>query len=954
MSEIIRLSKAVSRAELVQWLVQSGEVAASLKQVAALAGFEWQEKPLLEAEKAQKEKKRYEAKQIPVVQLEDKPPVPVLPPPPTAYHARWFRVAKRERLPQQDDNDHSPEPLSIQGIDDLSAQDLQPGNTPPLALAPLLRWERLWPVLKRDFSSTIPGVTDIPRLVGQVARGGLLESLPRQQRPHWAAESLILLDYNPRVAIFGDDFNRLVVQLKQLRGGTGLQVLKQQGLPGLRYTRWRSHDKRPVDWVMPAPETPVLILSDLGMLEPSGALCKHWLRFGRELKAAGLQPFVLAPVSPHHIDPELSRYYHIALWDRSSRLLHQQQRAETDNKAQLEQLLALLSPAIRIEPELLRAVRHLLADTAFDAGLEAEFWQHPAVDKSSIACAVKPQSVESYRQQFKGQPPALQREVLKLIRQHHAHLFPSVMHYETLLWSVLVSADLADEFRMEINQAALFLRKTAKMLYTRRDYLDDSRKAYGKRTLDSAHEELLRQHPCLTVFEGVVNAEQVAKGLLVRPGIDRQELERTLAKSSSQARECVLYQHGDELMMAGKESGTPPGSFVADFTITNDLLSLQLETTDGQQAGKYFQWDLNSSPDKGRLGGFFLTTLDQNTQTLTLRSGNETITLQTLTKPDWAHRIGRDTQGLWVEFTQHSKDWRVWWPAWGGDLGYDDYGLFTDLNIKGIIQRCRWIAPGTFQMGSPESERERDSNETQHEVTLTQGYWLADTACTQAFWESVMGTNPARFKNNKNNPVERVSWDDVQKFCKQLNKQVPGLDVQLPSEAQWEYACRAGTTTPFSFGVNITPEQVNYDGNYPYAISRKGLYRKKTVPVKLLPANPWGLYEMHGNVYEWCQDWLGDYPTELVVDPLGAEMGSERVLRGGSWFYDGRFMRSADRYGYTPDDLDRGIGFRFALGQVSSRVVESHNNQERTAQQRGGQQRRSERGRGKSLNRSKE
>jgi hypothetical protein len=803
MSEIIRLSKVVSRAELVQWLVQSGEDAASLRQVAAFAGFEWQEKPLLEAEKTQKEKKRYEDKQIPRLQLNDKPPIPVLPQAPKAFNARWFRVAKRERLQQQDDNEKSREPLSIQGVEDFSAQDLQPGNTPPLALEPLLRWERLWPVLKRDFSSTMPGAIDIPRLVGQVAGGGLLESLPRQQRPHWAAESLILLDYNPRVTVFWDDFNRLVVQLKQLRGGAGLQVLKQQGLPGLRYARWRDKDARLVDWVMPAPETPVLILSDLGMLDPSGSLCKHWLRFGRELKAAGLQPFVLAPVSPQHIDPELSRYYHIALWDRSSRLLRQQQRVETDSKEQLEQLLALLSPAIRIEPELLRAVRHLLADTAFDAGLEAEFWQHPAVERSSIACALRTEYAETYRQKFKEQPPELQREVLKLIRQHHAYLFPSVMHYETLLWAVLVSKALAHEFRTEIEQAELFLRKTAKMLYVRREHLDDSRKAYGKRTLDSSHEALRHKHPCFAVFEGVVNAEQAAKGLSVRAGIDRQELERTLAKGSSQTRDCVLYQHGDELLLAEKDTSTLPGSLIAAITLTNDSLSLQLETVDGQQTGKYFQWDLGSSPDKGakrrveaagRLGGVSLTVLGQDIQSLTLKTGNETLTLQTLTKPDWAQRIGRDAYGLWAE-----------------------------LEVKGITQRCRWIAPGTFLMGSPKSEKDRKSNETQHEVTLTQGYWLADTACTQALWETVMGNNPANFKDDKNNPVEQVSWDDAHEFLKQLNKLIPGLDAHLPSEAQWEYACRAGTITPFSFGANITPEQVNYHGEYPYANGKKGL-----------------------------------------------------------------------------------------------------------------------------------
>ncbi len=224
-------------------------------------------------------------------------------------------------------------------------------------------------------------------------------------------------------------------------------------------------------------------------------------------------------------------------------------------------------------------------------------------------------------------------------------------------------------------------------------------------------------------------------------------------------------------------------------------------------------------------------------------------------------------------------------------------------------------------MGSPANEEQRYDSEIQHQVTLMQGYWLADTACTQALWEAVMGNNPAHFKDDNNNPVEQISWDDVQVFLQKLNERIPGLDAALPTEAQWEQACRAGTTTPFSFGENITPEQVNYCGEYPYANGKKGLFREKTVPVKSLPANPWGLYEMHGNVLEWCQDWFGDYPAEPVADPLGSIAGSYRMLRGGTWRSHGGYVRSANRGRFTPDYRSYFVGFRFALGQVSSRAA---------------------------------
>ncbi len=254
-------------------------------------------------------------------------------------------------------------------------------------------------------------------------------------------------------------------------------------------------------------------------------------------------------------------------------------------------------------------------------------------------------------------------------------------------------------------------------------------------------------------------------------------------------------------------------------------------------------------------------------------------------------------------------------PAWATKAGQDDHGRYADLKVQGITQRFRWIEAGTFLMGSPPNEPQREANETQHEVTLSKGYWLADTACTQALWQKVMGNNPARFQDNANNPVEQVSWDDVQGFLQALNQRVSGLTARLPTEAEWEYACRAGTTTPFAFGNSISPSQANYDGNYPYAGGQKGEYRQKTVPVKSFPPNAWGLYQMHGNVWEWCQDWYGDYPTQAVTDPQGAASGPYRVLRGGSWNSNAHYLRSANRYLTLVNRLS-SHGFRLVLGQA--------------------------------------
>ncbi|WP_300453435.1 formylglycine-generating enzyme family protein [Accumulibacter sp.] len=251
---------------------------------------------------------------------------------------------------------------------------------------------------------------------------------------------------------------------------------------------------------------------------------------------------------------------------------------------------------------------------------------------------------------------------------------------------------------------------------------------------------------------------------------------------------------------------------------------------------------------------------------------------------------------------------------WTSDFVEDEYGISISLEVAKVRQVFRWLPPGRFLMGSPVDEPERGSVETLHEVTLSHGFWLADTACTQAFWMSVWPVNPSHFQDDVQNPVENVAWHDAQRFIAELNRRLPGLDSRLPSEAEWEYACRAGTQTPFSFGQQITTEQVNYHGAYPYAGGEKGSHRQGTVPAASLPANAWGLHEMHGNVWEWCADWYADYPSAAQTDPRGPTFGKMRVLRGGTWSDPARYARSATRSRIEPVYRPLSTGFRLALG----------------------------------------
>jgi formylglycine-generating enzyme required for sulfatase activity/tRNA A-37 threonylcarbamoyl transferase component Bud32 len=209
------------------------------------------------------------------------------------------------------------------------------------------------------------------------------------------------------------------------------------------------------------------------------------------------------------------------------------------------------------------------------------------------------------------------------------------------------------------------------------------------------------------------------------------------------------------------------------------------------------------------------------------------------------------------------------------------------------------IPGGKFLMGSPSTEKGHNDNESpQREVTVSP-FYLARYPITQAQWEAVMGKNPAAFKG-ADRPVEGVSWDDCLQFCEQLS-QISGLNFRLPSEAEWEYACRAGTNTPFHFGETITSDLANYNGNYTYAEETQGKFRQETTPVGSFPPNAFGLYDMHGNVWEWCGDtWQKNYegaPTDgrAWINKNNNEK-QLRVLRGGSWYMDPENCRCAIRF----------------------------------------------------------
>lgn len=237
-------------------------------------------------------------------------------------------------------------------------------------------------------------------------------------------------------------------------------------------------------------------------------------------------------------------------------------------------------------------------------------------------------------------------------------------------------------------------------------------------------------------------------------------------------------------------------------------------------------------------------------------------------------------------------------PGWASAQGRDPHGCWAELTVGQVSRRLRFITAGGFWMGSPESEPGRRQDESRRWVTVDTPFWLADTACDQALWRTVTGHQPSWFRG-EDLPVEQVSWDAVSaRFLSELNRRVPGLHAMLPTEVQWEYACRAGTQTAFHWG----------DGPIPPARAQHA--SRQTVPVRSFEPNAWGLWQMHGNVMEWC---------DLMAE--SARRSDGRAVRGGSWNSSARMLRSACRDQYSRTTARNDLGFRLAVPAESGSPI---------------------------------
>ncbi len=811
--------------------------------------------------------------------------------------ARFFRLVEHQQLaPDPARVSAGPAPPPWLARAEVLHDDERP---PPAALhlprrQPLTRWSRLWPFLRRALGRTTPArEPDWRRLLERLTRGEALRRLPLLSRHGWSPRISLLIDYSRATQVLHEDFNALQRALAKRHGRLGLERWIVAGDPGRELRVRRPGASASERWPLPAAETPLLIVGDCGLLDRDPAAQRGWIDFSRRLNAAGCRPLILCPAPASRHPASVRAHATLVEWDRHSRLRPataapgDDARREQRRQHAVDTLLALLAPAVVIDPDLLRALRFLLPAGDADVLAEIQLWQHPDFSGSALAGQFAgPAAIADTQQKFAALAEPLRNAAVKCLLAQHAALPASVRYAEVLtclrLAPPAVPAPLAAEARRwqeAIARTASEQRQHAAL------------HAWLERHAARQSDAALAANPVLAAHWALAQrARLAADGALELPaGVRSEDVAYFLhlAPAAPSTRRAALRQRGDELWLEAAADDSPPpgGSPCGEVTLLDSAIWVEVTCRAGAASAASVDSEMSRTYLATRTLPQRLARLTHEVETIGVHGESFALTFAALTRPAWAKAIGRDA-----------------------------HGLYAEIAVGAVRQRFRWIAPGTFRMGSPADEPERRDNEEQHEVTLTCGYWLADTACTQALWKEVMGDNPSRIADDARRPVETVSWNDVQRFLVALNQRVEGLSARLPSEAEWEYACRAGTTTPFSFGAHITPEQVNYNGNYPYAGGRKGLNRETTVAVASLPANAWGLYEMHGNVWEWCADRYGVYPTTPQRDPPGAASGAARVLRGGSWLNVGRRVRSARRDHIEPGLRYDDVGFRLALG----------------------------------------
>ncbi|WP_437636217.1 SUMF1/EgtB/PvdO family nonheme iron enzyme [Sorangium sp. So ce854] len=797
----------------------------------------------------------------------------------------------------------SPEPFGGLTDDDLRSPGRSLFATPPAP--PLAAWSRLWPVLRAALQASVPGrIPDVPALLRAWSRGEIVRRVPRVPQRTWTARASVWVDRSPRLVPFWSDQADVCRRLRRTCGRSGLHV---RLLDGRTQARRLGRHGDLLAGFRPAPGIPVLVLGDLGAYGSPGERAA-WLRTARRLRRAGVRVAALVPSPEARWDPHVARAWAAAPWERGRRRGGAVGRREPRFwEERALRLLRLASPAALVQPGLLRAMRRLLPAWQADAATEADAWSHADVRAAdATGLVLHAEATERLRRQFAAEVEAdLKRRVSAAIGRWHEALPKELLRAETLVWHALVPSAVAAP-PGDIADAQAFVQRLA--VSARRGGGDPAFTAaarrYGRTLLAAMPDAAYDTVPSLKTVWAATS--QGVSDVRVPPSIDARAIYEELDRAG-EPRWWGVHHVGGRLVFTASASGAwpsldrGPGSPVAWLVAARpEMIVKRGQDARGTQI----------------LLGDNLSIPLHPGESMDLRTDRCAVTVRPWRKESWATAAGRDRFGLWA-----------------------------DTEVNGVLLGFRWISPGRFRMGSPWGEAGHLGNEVpQHLVTWTTGLWLADTPVTQALWEAVMGDNPSRFRSPER-PVETVSWEDCHEFLRRLNALVPGLDARLPSEAEWEHACRAGTDTatwlgdlPYVDYVSTSLESIVWwrgnleeqsnPKNNPY--SKQGSHSTPwpqeqhdhsddgTGPVQRKEPNPLGLYDMLGNVYEWCLDaWHGYSKVDEINPPAVDSAGSTRVVRGGSWDSFVGCFRAAHRLAYKVSSRADHLGFRLARGRLT-------------------------------------
>jgi len=799
-------------------------------------------------------------------------------PPPTRFRPiPFWRPVAREWA-----DDASPAEEPERSTDELTVEDSRPEDAEPPPAAPIAAWPRLRRHLDEALRTTHRGhEIDADELVRRWSRGEVVREIPRR-RGFSQARVALILDDNPRLAPFRDD---------QLELAATLYGRLARGMLRLLPPASRSRDRA----VRPAEDEVVLALSDLGAYGNEAAQ-EGWKRYGRTLQDRGGRLVALLPCPAHRWPRSTATLWSGIDWSAPTARAWGASDPETRNEA-VARLLAAISPALRVEAGLLRELRQIVGPPA-DLGTEADVWSHPEVQGGTgVAISLDPERSAAWQRRFAALEPALKTEIARAILRWHRGLPWEIRAVEIAqLQAGGVPAEVLDF--AEVQKAEEWFQRAALTLKARKpesSALGSGLDGYLQRATRRTAQTTWTLPGYRAALARVVRILQARhEGAPLPVGVTPEMLEGS--DPDLPIRRLTVWHEGDRLRVRPPEE-PGRGSPLATISAREPRLAVlggdrPAAEVDLEEQEKLAPWPPGVVP-------------------VTLVTDLETVTLEPLEDPGWAVATGRDRYGLWADF-----------------------------KVEGVTQRMRWIAPGRFWMGSPEDEEGRwDDEGPRHLVELTSGFWLADTPCTQELYATVMGNNPSRFQSPRR-PVEQVSWNDCEVFFEHLKKKEGGIEARFPTEAEWEYACRAGTETATWEGdlkirgecnAPLLDEVAWYSGNsgvdldlaedeaedssgwpekqYPHK-------RAATREIGLKRPNPWGLYDMLGNVFEWCSDWWQvEYPSGPAVDPKGPDSGSHRVDRDGSWRADARSVRAASRSWAPPGYRWNDLGFRLARGQ---------------------------------------